>query len=80
MSRHAIYLRLIRHEKRWTCFHVTESAVYIQYNTVVVVVNSYSDPERSEDFSFFFGTNDIILQNITFDICVLNNTYMVEVI
>lgn len=54
--------------------------MYIQYNTVVVVVNSYSDPERSEDFSFFFGTNDIILQNITFDICVLNNTYMVEVI
>lgn len=38
----------------------------IQYNTVVVVViNSYSDPERSEVFSFFFGTNYIILQNIT---------------
>lgn len=54
--------------------------MYIQYNTVVVVVNSYSDPERSEVVSFFFGTNDIILQNITFDICVLNNTYMVEVI
>lgn len=37
----------------------------IQYNTVVVVINSYSDPERSEVVSFFFGTNDIILQNIT---------------